>query len=324
MMTITDLSHQMALGIDIGGTTTKIGLVNLRGEILAQTYIKTTGHSLVEDFIHQLYEATKPLLDEYQDDYQCIGIGVGAPNGNYFTGTIDYAPNLSWEGVLPIGKLIEEKFKIPTTLTNDANAAARGEMLFGAAKGLKNFIMMTLGTGVGSGIVINGEIVYGHDGFAGELGHTIVVNNGRKHWSTGSFGCLEAYASATGIAITTKEMRDKFPDSMLQEYAEENCDAKAAFECAEKGDKAALEVFKFTGKILGMALSNFVMFSSPEAILFFGGVVKAGDYLLAPAYEQMQKDLLPMYKDKVKFAVSQMKESDAAILGAASLVWDNP
>ena len=322
-MSIIDLSNQIALGIDIGGTTTKFGLVNTRGEILCQNTINTDRYEEVNDFIDHLHSVCIPMLEEHATHGDLIGIGMGAPNANFYEGTIEDAPNLLWKGTTPMVDLMTQKFNTKTIITNDANAAAKGEMQFGAAKGLKNFIMITLGTGVGSGIVINGQLVYGHDGFAGELGHTIVLPDGRKHWSTGSKGSLEAYASATGISITTKEFRDRYPDSLLHNYSDAECNAKAAFECAEKGDKAALEVFEFTGQILGKALSNFVMFSSPEAILFFGGVIKAGDYLLKPAYQQMEQDLLPIFKNKVNFAVSQMKESDAAILGAASLVWEN-
>lgn len=320
-MEIIDLSHQIALGIDIGGTTTKFGIVNLRGEILAKGVQPTDKYETIEDFVDALYDRAQPLLDQYAAKCDFIGVGIGAPNGNYYNGCIEYAPNLKWKGKINIANLIGKKFNTKATLTNDANAAAQGEMQFGAAKGLKNFIMMTLGTGVGSGIVINGQMVYGHDGFAGELGHTIIVPDGRMHWSTGFKGSLETYASATGIAITAKEFRAAHPDSLLNSIPLEEVDAKTAFECAEKGDAAALEVFRYTGEILGKALANFVMFSSPEAILFFGGVVKAGDYLLKPAYEEMEKMVLPIFQNKVKFAVSKMNESDAAILGAASLVW---
>lgn len=320
-MEIIDLSHQIALGIDIGGTTTKFGIVNLRGEILAKGVLPTDKYETIEDFVDALYDRAQPLLDQYAAKCDFIGVGIGAPNGNYYNGCIEYAPNLKWKGKINIANLIGKKFNTKATLTNDANAAAQGEMQFGAAKGLKNFIMMTLGTGVGSGIVINGQMVYGHDGFAGELGHTIIVPDGRMHWSTGFRGSLETYASATGIAITAKEFRAAHPDSLLNSTPLEEVDAKTAFECAEKGDAAALEVFRYTGEILGKALANFVMFSSPEAILFFGGVVKAGDYLLKPAYEEMEKMVLPIFQNKVKFAVSKMNESDAAILGAASLVW---
>src|SRR5690606_35351380 len=229
-----------------------------------------------------LYEAVSPHLAKHSSQKQFDGIGVGAPNANYYRGTIEQAPNLRWKGVIPFAELITKKIGVPCKMTNDANAAAYGEMMFGAARGMKDFIMMTLGTGVGSGIISGGKLIYGHDGFAGELGHTIVKPGGRKHWSTGSEGSLEAYASATGIAITAKKMRAEFPESMLNDYPEEAINSKGVHECAKKGEPTAIEVFRYTGQKLGEALANFVIFSSPEAILLFGGVIKAGDFILKP------------------------------------------
>lgn len=321
-MALVDLSKQVALGIDIGGTNTKFGLVNHRGEILAKGSIKTATHPNVEDFIEELYGEIKPLIDLHCSDKQFEGIGVGAPNANYYTGTIEQAPNLPWKGSIPFAELMEKKFGKPCTMTNDANAAALGEMQYGAAKGMKNFIMITLGTGVGSGIVCGGNLVYGHDGNAGELGHTIVKPGGRKHWSTGSEGSLEAYASATGIAITAKKMRAEFPDSMLNEFSEEEINSKTVHECALKGDATAIEVFRYTGQKLGEALANFVMFSSPQAILLFGGVIKAGDFILKPAKLHMERNLLPIFRGKVQLVFSELNEADAAILGASALVWE--
>lgn len=321
-MALVDLSKQVALGIDIGGTNTKFGLVNHRGEILAKGSIKTATHPNVEDFIEELYGEIKPLIDEHCSDKQFEGIGVGAPNANYYTGTIEQAPNLPWKGSIPFAELMEKKFGKPCTMTNDANAAALGEMQYGAAKGMKNFIMITLGTGVGSGIVCGGNLVYGHDGNAGELGHTIVKPGGRKHWSTGSEGSLEAYASATGIAITAKKMRAEFPDSMLNDFSEEEINSKTVHECALKGDATAIEVFRYTGQKLGEALANFVMFSSPQAILLFGGVIKAGDFILKPAKLHMERNLLPIFRGKVQLVFSELNEADAAILGASALVWE--
>ncbi len=321
-MALVDLSKQVALGIDIGGTNTKFGLVNHRGEILAKGSIKTATHPNVEDFIEELYGEIKPLIDVHCSDKQFEGIGVGAPNANYYTGTIEQAPNLPWKGSIPFAELMEKKFGKPCTMTNDANAAALGEMQYGAAKGMKNFIMITLGTGVGSGIVCGGNLVYGHDGNAGELGHTIVKPGGRKHWSTGSEGSLEAYASATGIAITAKKMRAEFPDSMLNEFSEEEINSKTVHECALKGDATAIEVFRYTGQKLGEALANFVMFSSPQAILLFGGVIKAGDFILKPAKLHMERNLLPIFRGKVQLVFSELNEADAAILGASALVWE--
>ena len=247
-MSLIDLSKQVALGVDIGGTNTKYGLVNHRGEMLGKGSLKTDEYATAEEFIDALYEKVKPLIDKHCPQKQFDGIGVGAPNANYYTGTIEQAPNLRWKGVVPFGAMMMKKFGVPCKMTNDANAAALGEMMFGAARGMKDFIMMTLGTGVGSGIITNGQLMYGHDGFAGELGHTIVKPGGRKHWSTGSEGSLEAYASATGIAITAKKMRAEFPDSMLNEYPEEAINSKVVHECAKAGDPTAIEVFRYTGQ----------------------------------------------------------------------------
>lgn len=322
-MALIDLSKQVALGIDIGGTNTKFGLVNHRGEILAKDSLKTDEYDKAEDFIDALYNKIKPLIDEHCSDKVIEGIGVGAPNANYYRGTIEYAPNLKWKGIINFAELMTAQFGYPCKMTNDANAAALGEMQYGAARGMKDFIMITLGTGVGSGIVCGGNLVYGHDGFAGELGHTIVKPNGRKHWSTGSEGSLEAYASATGIAITAKKMRAEFPESMLNEYAEEDINSKTVHECALKGDPTAIEVFRYTGQKLGEALANFVMFSSPEAILLFGGVIKAGDFILKPTKLHMERNLFPIFRGKVKLVFSELDEADAAILGASALVWES-
>lgn len=322
-MSLIDLSRQIAIGIDIGGTNTKFGLVNHRGEILAKGSIKTEEYREVQDFIDALHANIQPLIDKVSKNTTLDGIGVGAPNANYYTGTIELAPNLPWKGVVHFAELMTKKFSVPCKMTNDANAAALGEMMFGAARGMKDFIMITLGTGVGSGIVASGSLIYGHDGFAGELGHTVVKPGGRKHWSTGSEGSLEAYASATGIAITAKKFRAEFPDSMLNQYPEETINSKTVHECAKKGDPTAIEVFRYTGQKLGEALANFVMFSSPEAILLFGGVIKAGDFLLKPTKLHMERNLLPIFRSKVKLVFSELDEADAAILGASALVWEN-
>lgn len=321
-MSLIDLSKKVALGIDVGGTNTKYGIVNHRGEILEKGSLKTDDYAKVEDFIAELYNRISPLITKYCGGKHFDGIGVGAPNANYYTGTIEQAPNLHWKGVVPFAKLMTEKFGVSCKMTNDANAAALGEMMFGAARGMKDFIMITLGTGVGSGIIANGQLIYGHDGFAGELGHTIVKPGGRKHWSTGSEGSLEAYASATGITITAKKMRAEFPDSMLNTFPEEEISSKVVFECAKKGDPIAIEVFRYTGQKLGEAFANFVMFSSPEAILLFGGVIKAGDFILKPTKLHMERNLLPIFRNKVKLVFSELDEADAAILGASALVWE--
>ncbi len=319
-----DVSNELAIGIDVGGTTTKFGIVNHRGEISNSGSIVSDKFEKIEDFVDELYKDLLSPIDNTGGIYLIKGIGVGAPNGNYYTGTIEYAPNLLWKGVVPIAKLISEKFNKPCTLTNDANAAALGEMMYGAARGMRDFIMITLGTGVGSGIVANGQLIYGHDGFAGELGHTIIRPNGRLHWGTGMKGSLETYASATGIAITAKEMLDEriHEPSLLRKTQHEEITSKTVYEAAVEGDKISHEVFEFTGQILGEALANFVMFSSPEAIILFGGVIKAGKLLMDPVKEHMEKNLLPIFRNKVKLIFSELKESDAAILGASALVWE--
>ncbi len=318
-----DLSNEFAVGIDIGGTNTKYGLVNHRGEIIEKGDIRTDAHPEIETFIDALYDVLGPIINAHVSDGKVKGIGIGAPNGNFYTGTIDYAPNLLWKGVVPLAKLVTAKFGLPAALTNDANAAAVGEMNYGAARGMRDFIMITLGTGVGSGIVANGQLIYGHDGFAGELGHTVIRPGGRKHWSTDLDGSLEAYCSATGITLTAKELLEqRSEDSLLRSLNPEDITSKDIFDCAVQGDLIAQEVYRFTGQILGEALANFVMFSSPEAIILFGGVIKAGDLIMQPTREHMEKNLLPIFQDKVKLVFSELKEADAAILGASALVWD--
>jgi glucokinase len=317
-----DLSNEFAIGIDIGGTNTKYGLVNHRGDILQKGEIKTDRYPTIEEYIDALYETLTPIIDSNVKDGKVKGIGVGAPNGNFYTGTIEYAPNLHWKGIIPVTKLVTEKFGLPSSLTNDANAAAVGEMMYGAARGMRDFIMITLGTGVGSGIIANGQLIYGHDGFAGELGHTIIRPGGRKHWSTKLDGSLEAYCSATGIVITAKELLAKNKEESLMRQYGEKLDSKIIYECAVKGDKIAQETYRFTGQVLGEALANFIMFSSPEAIILFGGVIKAGDLIMQPTKEHMEKNLLPIFQNKVKLIFSELKEADAAILGASALVWE--
>jgi glucokinase len=322
--TMIDLSNELAVGIDIGGTNTKYGIVNHRGEILDKGELRTDAYPKVEQFVDALYKAVSPIIKKHSSESAIKGIGIGAPNGNPFSGTIEYAPNLKWKGVIPLCELSTAKFKLPSVINNDAKSAAIGEMTYGAARGMKHFIMITLGTGVGSGIVVDGHVVYGHDGFAGELGHTTIRPGGRKHYGTGMHGTLETYASATGICITANEMlaEDLTTESPMRKYRREEITAKIIAEAAEQGDKIALEVFRFTGQILGEALANFVMFSSPEAIILFGGVIKAGDLILKPTKEHMEKNLLPIFQNKVKLVFSELKEADAAILGASALVWE--
>jgi len=314
----------LAIGIDLGGTGTKFGIVDRNGNILFSGEISTRGHKDVQGFIDELHKALYPLIEKAGGAGRIKGIGLGAPNGNFYTGTIEYAPNLPWKGIIPLAKMTEDKFKLPVVLTNDANAAAVGEMMYGAAQGMKDFIMITLGTGVGSGIVANGQLIYGHDGFAGELGHTIIFPGGRYHEGSGAYGSLEVYASATGVTKTAIEFLETRPDeeSLLRAYDKNKLDSKIVYECATKGDKIAQDVYQFTGKVLGLALANFVMFSSPEAIILFGGLTKAGDLILKPTQESMEENVIQVFKNKVKILVSHLKESDAAILGASALAWE--
>ncbi len=313
----------LAIGIDIGGTGTKFGIVDHVGNVLFSGNMSTKKNPQVEMFIDNLYNNVEVLIDKAGGIGRIKGIGVGAPNGNFYTGTVEYAPNLPWKGVIPLAKMIEDKFKLRVTLTNDANAAAEGEMIYGEAQGMKDFIMITLGTGVGSGIVANGKLIYGNDGFAGELGHTIVIPDGRLHQGTGKKGSLESYASATGVRLTTLEMlRNTTTPSSLRKVPAEQIDSKKVYEAAIAGDELAKEVYAFTGRILGIALANAVMFSSPEAIILFGGLTKAGELILKPTRENMEANLIQIFQNKVKILVSHLKESDAAILGASALAWE--
>jgi glucokinase len=323
MLNNTSALEALAIGIDIGGTGTKFGIVDRVGNVLFSSEISTRKHTDVNDFIDELHTELSKLIDNVGGIGRIKGIGVGAPNGNFYTGTIEYAPNLPWKGIIPLARMMEDKFKIPVVLTNDANAAAIGEMMYGAAQGMKDFIMITLGTGVGSGIVANGKLVYGHDGFAGELGHTTVIPNGRLHEGTGKKGSLESYASATGVRLTTLEILEKSTEpSSLRSVPSDQIDSKKVYEAAIAGDAVAKQIFESTGTILGAALANFVMFSSPEAIILFGGLTKAGDLILKPTRESMEANLIQIFQNKVKILVSHLKESDAAILGASALAWD--
>lgn len=312
------------VGIDIGGQTSKIGVVDARGTVLAQTVIRTDNHTDVNLFVEELSEAVKKVIKDGKVEGQVRGIGVGAPNGNYYKGTIENAVNLSWGGSRSIefAKLLSEAMGgLPVALTNDANAAAVGEMTYGAARGMKNFIMITLGTGVGSGIVINGDVVYGHDGFAGELGHVAAVRNNGRVCNCGKTGCLETYASATGVARTAREWLEMSDEpSVLRNI--DNIASKDVYDAAKEGDKLALKIFEFTGKMLGRSFADFIAFSAPEAIVLFGGLARAKEFLTAPIEDAMNANVLPLWKGKVKLIYSQLKESDAAILGASALAWE--
>lgn len=310
------------VGIDIGGTNIVFGLVDARGTILCSDSIKTQAYAEVEECIDAVCEKLMPLIESRGGADKVKGIGIGAPNGNYYNGTIEFAPNLPWKGVIRLAEMFEERLGIPTALTNDANAAAIGEMTYGVARGLKDFIMITLGTGVGSGIVINGQMVYGHDGFAGELGHVIVKEDGRP-CGCGRKGCLETYCSATGVARTAREMLiARSDESLLRKIPAEEIVSKDVYDAAVRGDKLALEIFQYTGDILGRALANAIAFSSPEAIVLFGGLAKAGDLLLKPVQKSMEENVLNIYKGKTRLLLSELKDADAAVLGASALGWE--
>ena len=316
------MDSSFVVGIDVGGQTSKIGVVDARGTVLAQTVIRTDTYEQVEPYIAELAEAVKKLIKESGTEGKVRGVGVGAPNGNYYTGTIENAPNLLWgRQRVEFAKLLNKALNLPVALTNDANAAAVGEMTYGAARGMKNFIMITLGTGVDSGIVINGEVVYGHDGFAGELGHTTAVRNNGRVCGCGKTGCLETYCSATGVARTAREWLELSDEpSVLRSL--DSIASKDVYEAAKDGDKLALKIFEFTGKILGRSFADFIAFSAPEAIVLFGGLARAKEFLLEPMENAMNENCLQMWKGKVKIVFSQLKESDAAILGASALAWE--
>lgn len=307
----------------MGGTNTAFGIVDARGTVIASSSIKTGKHSKIEDYIDELYTEINRIIVANDAEGKINGIGIGAPNANYFTGVIEDGVNLPWPTPIPLADLISKKFGIPCVITNDANAAAIGEMTYGAARGLKDFIMITLGTGVGSGIVVNGQMVYGHDGFAGELGHVIMKRNNGRVCGCGRTGCLEAYCSATGVARTAREFLEIRDDkSLLREYDIENITSKDVYDCAVKGDKLAIDIFNYTGTILGEALADFVTFSSPEAFVIFGGLTKSGDYIMNPIREAFDKNIMKVFKGKVKILISELKESDAAVLGASALGWE--
>lgn len=323
------MDKQYVVGIDIGGTNTVFGVVDARGTILYSAAIKTGIYPNIDDYVTDLAKGLDLVINQAGGREKIKGIGVGAPNGNYFTGSIEFAPNLPWKGKIPLAQLISEKLGgIPVTLTNDANAAAIGEMTYGVARGMKDFIVITLGTGVGSGIVIGGNLVYGSDGFAGELGHVIVRRNNGRLCGCGRTGCLEAYTSATGVARSAREALDlTSEETCLRELDPDTITSKDVFDAAMKKDRVALEIFEKTGTMLGEAFANFVAFSSPEAIILFGGLAKAGDLLLEPIKRAMDKNMLKVFAGKTKLLVSQLKESDAAVLGASALGWeikDNP
>ena len=318
------MSKPFVVGIDIGGTNTVFGIVDARGTVIATGSLKTRKHSNINDYIEELHGELSKLIVASDAEDKIAGIGIGAPNANYFTGEIADGVNLPWPTPIPLADLVSSKFGIPVAITNDANAAAIGEMTYGVARGMKDFIMITLGTGVGSGIVVNGQMVYGHDGFAGELGHVIMKRNNGRMCGCGRTGCLETYASATGVARTAREFLESRAGepSILRALDIDSITSKDVYDAAIAGDKMAKDIFEFTGNILGEALADFISFSSPEAIVLFGGLAKSGDLLMKPLKESMEKNTMPVFKGKVKLLLSELKESDAAVLGASALGWE--
>lgn len=311
-----------ALGMDIGGTNTVFGVVDRDGKVLCSDSVKTRSYPVLDDYINTIADKIKVLMDKVGGKDLINGLGIGAPNGNYYRGSIEYAPNLPWKGIIiPLAKMFEERLGIPVIVTNDANAAALGEMTYGVAKGMQHFIMITLGTGVGSGIIIDGKLLYGYDGFAGELGHVIVEPNGRD-CGCGRKGCLETYCSATGIARTAREVLENTDEpSLLRNVDINTLESKDIYDAAVKGDKLAIEIFNRTGEILGKALANNVVFSNPEAVVLFGGLAKAGEFITKPTYEAMEANMLNVFKGKTKLLLSTLKDADAAVLGASALAW---
>jgi len=313
------------IGLDLGGTNSVFGIVDTRGEIKATTAIKTGGFQTVENYVDAAVDALQPIIEQVGGIETIKAMGIGAPNGNYYNGTIEFAPNLPWahDCVVPLAQLFSDRLGIPVALTNDANAAAIGEMVYGVARGMKNFIVITLGTGVGSGIVVNGQLLYGHDGFAGELGHVIMRRENGRLCGCGRTGCLEAYCSATGVARTARELLAKTErPSLLRELNPEDITSLDVSIAAGKGDQLANEIYEFTGQMLGEACADFAAFSSPEAFIFFGGMTKAGELIMKPIRETYDKCVLKIFKGKAKFLVSGLDGSSAAVLGASAIGWD--
>ncbi len=310
------------IGLDLGGTNSEFGIVDQNANIIASTRVKTAGHGDVNQYVDDCVEALRPIIEQVGGIEKIHAMGIGAPNGNYYSGAIEFAPNLPWKGKIPLAQMFSERLGIPVRLTNDANAAAMGEMQYGAAKGMQNFIMITLGTGVGSGIVVNGQMVLGCDGMAGELGHVIVEKDGRQ-CGCGRKGCLEAYCSATGVARTAREIIEKTDKpTLLREIPLDKIESKDVAIAAGKGDEVAKQIFEETGRILGEACANFAAFSSPEAFVFFGGLTKAGDLIMDPIKRAYDATVLRVFKDKAKFLVSELDGAGAAVLGASALGWE--
>ncbi len=312
---------EVALGIDIGGTFTKFGFIQRNGEAIFDSSVTTSGHKSIASYQKALANEIKSSFANFQDEYKLVGVGIGAPNGNYYKGTIEFAPNLDWKEVVPFVEMFKEHFDLPMALTNDANAAAIGEMIYGSAVGMKDFVIITLGTGLGSGIVVNGEVVYGHDGFAGEVGHVQVYENGRM-CGCGHRGCFETYASASGLRRTVFELIcSETTPSRLRNVNFNDMTAKMIADAAKEGDEIAIQAFEITAKILGMKLADTVAHTSPEAIFLFGGLTNAGDILFVPTRKSFEENLLKVYKNKIKIIPSGLQETNAAVLGASALAW---
>ena len=319
-----EITKPYVIGLDLGGTNSVFGIVDARGNIVATTAIKTQAYPDFDDYVKASVDALMPIIDTVGGIEKIKALGIGAPNGNYYNRTIEYAANLVWQGVVPIAKKFEEALGIPVIVTNDANAAAVGEFTYGVARGMKNFIMITLGTGVGSGIYINGQLVLGCDGLAGELGHLTVIPGGRT-CGCGRKGCLETYCSATGVARTAREYLDKRDTpSLLRDIKPEDITSFEVYKAAVAGDELAKEIFEVTGSMLGEACANFALFCSPEAFIFMGGLTKAGDLLMKPLQKAYDEHVLSVYKGKAKLMLSGLKDSETAVLGASALGWDNP
>ena len=315
------------IGLDLGGTNSVFGIVDARGDIKATTAIKTGGFNTADDYVNAAIEALQPIIEQVGGIEKIKSMGIGAPNANYYNGTIEFAPNLPWahDGIVPLAKMFSDKLGgIPVAMTNDANAAALGEMVYGVARGMKNFIVITLGTGVGSGIVVNGQLLYGHDGFAGELGHVTMVRGAEgRSCGCGRTGCLEAYCSATGVARTARELLSKTDrPSLLRDMNPEDITSLDVSIAASKGDELAKEIYAFTGKMLGEACADFTAFSSPEAFIFFGGMVKAGDLIMNPIKEAYDQHVMNIFRGKAQFLVSGLDGSSAAVLGASAIGWE--
>jgi len=312
------------LGLDMGGTNSVLGIVDARGHVIARTSIKTQQYSEINAYVQALWNEAEKIINSVGGIEMFRGIGAGAPNANYYTGNIEFAPNLPWKGVVPFAKLMSDQFGIPCTITNDANAAAMGEMMYGVARGMKNFIMITLGTGVGGGVIIDGKMVYGHDGFAGELGHCKVdYSPNARLCGCGQKGCIEAYASATGVARTAKEIITSTDEpTVLRDMDVDQITSYDVFKAAEAGDAVAKRIFDYTGTLLGKKLADFVAFSAPEAIVLFGGLTKSGHWIKDPVEKALNENVMPIWKNKVKVLFSDLKEADAAVLGASALAWE--